>query len=332
MIKISTPHITDEDIIAVKDALYDTQLSGRSPICGELEQAFAKYIGVKHAIAVNSGTSALFLTMKAMGIGPGDEVIVPDFAFIAVPNAVVHTGATPVLVDCEPDTYNIDPKKIVITPKTKAIIAVHTYGHPCDLGKLREFGVPVIEDACEAIGAEYLGKKVGSLGVAGCFSFFANKTITAGEGGMVVTNDDDLAREVRLLKDQYRTGQYLHEKVGYGMSLGAMQCALILSQLNRIDDILAHAKHMAQRYSILGMKPTVKSYAKHSWWMYAIKGSYRFEFLEHRGGFPPVHTQTPYKHLPGSFPVSESLCLTLLPLTCNEQEQDMVINAILRNR
>lgn len=331
MIKISTPQLTADDILAVKDILYDTQLSGRSPICAELERDFAKYIGSEYAIAVNSGTSALFLTMKAMGIGPGDEVIVPTFAFIAVPNAVTHTGATPVFVDCEPDTFNIDPKKIRVNLKTKAIIAVHTYGHPCDMVALSGFGVPVIEDACEAIGAEYAGLKVGGISQVGCFSFFANKTITAGEGGMVVTSDPNLAKEIRLLKDQYRTGQYLHEKIGYGMSLGAMQCALVKSQLSRIDRILDHARYMATRYAVLGIQPTVKPYAKHSWWMYAVKGTHQFDFVEFRGGFPPCHTQKPYLQS-GKFPVANSLNLTLLPLTCTEEEQDQIINAILDAR
>ena len=328
MIKISTPKITGDDILAVQKVLEETQLSGRSPVCAQLENDFAKYVGAEYAIAVNSGTSALSLAMKAMGIGPGDEVIVPDFAFIAVPNAVSHTGAKPVLVDCDPDTFNIDPKKIRITFKTKAIIAVHTYGHPCDMVELSKFGVPVIEDACEALGAEYGGLKVGGISQIGCFSFFGNKTITAGEGGMVVTSDPNLAKEVRLLKDQYRTGQYVHEKIGYGMSLGAMQCALIQSQLKRVDEILEHARYMASRYNVLGIRPTIRPHVKHSWWMYAVKRDIQLDFLEYRSGFPPIHSQRPYLQA-GDFPVSRSLSLTLLPLTCTEEEQDSIINAII---
>jgi perosamine synthetase len=327
MIKISEPQITPEDIRAVIKALNYRQISGRSPICKEFEENFARYIGTKYAVAVNSGTSALMLSLVALGIKEGDEVIVPNFAYIAVPNAVRHVGAIPVLVDCEPDTYNIDAGKIVITSRTRAIIAVHTYGHPCDMDALSKFGVPVIEDAAEAIGAEYNTRRCGSIGIVGCFSLWANKVITAGEGGVITTNDKALYDELQLLKDAYRTGQYIHEKVGYSMALNAMGCALANSQLKRIGEMLERRAKIAKRYEVLDTV-TVKPYARHSWWMYTIGGTFKSDSFESRPGFPPISKQPPYRQ-DGDFAVSEGLELTCLPMTCTEQEQDRIIEEVL---
>ncbi|MBP7119003.1 DegT/DnrJ/EryC1/StrS family aminotransferase [Candidatus Woesebacteria bacterium] len=345
MIRIAEPCITEQDILTVMTCLKDNQLSGRSPVCKDFEDDFAKKFNVKHAVAVNSGTSALFLAMKALGIGEGDEVIVPAFGFIAIPNAVRHVGATPVFVDVDPNTFNIDPQKIVITEKTKAIIAVHTYGQPCDMDKLMHLGVPVIEDAAEAHGAKYKDRMCGSIGDIGCFSFFANKTITTGEGGMVVTNNPILAKEIRLLKDQYRGDvQFKHDKVGYGMSLGAMQCALGISQLDSLDDLVERKIKMAKLYTreLKGISqltlPTDRSHGGvHSYWMYALKAT--GELKEHlesvgievRPGFFPLNLQPAYSD--GSqFPVSEELYSQIVCLPMNlkmtEQDQWFVINKV----
>lgn len=347
MIKIAEPYISKEDIDHVVSILMDNQLSGRSPICKKFEDEFAKQFHVKHAIAVNSGTSALFLAMKSLGIGEGDEVIVPAFGFIAIPNAVKHTGATPVFVDVEEDTFNINPIKVseAITSKTKAIIAVHTYGQPCDMDKLMHLGVPVIEDAAEAHGAKYKDRICGSIGDIGCFSFFANKTITTGEGGMVVTNNQIIAKEVRLLKDQYRGDiQFKHDKVGYGMSLGALQCALGLSQLSKLNEFVEKKRKMAALYTrelrdIAQLTlPLDRSHGGvHSYWMYAMKAI--GELKEHlesvgieiRPGFFPLNLQPAYSD--GSkFPISEDLykkvvCLPM-SLKMTEQDQWFVINKV----
>lgn len=342
MIKIAEPNVNDQDIESVIKALQETQLSGRSPICKQFEDEYAKKFNVKHAIAVNSGTSALFLSMKAMGIGEGDEVIVPSYAFMAVPNAVVHTGAKPIFVDSDIASYNIDPFKVknAITSKTKAIIAVHTYGYPCNMDTLLSYGIPVIEDAAEAHGALYKGKIVGSIGKVGCFSFFANKTITTGEGGMVTTNDDILAEEIRKLKDQYNGPvRYKHDKIGYGMSLGALQCALGLSQLKRLDELVQTKIEIANRYNAalkdLVLTPYPVGDIKHSYWMYNIKApielyNYLARFIEVRPSFYPLHWQEPYKQ--DGFPMTEwlykvSFCLPM-STTMTLDEQNYVIKKI----
>jgi len=337
---ICEPNIDKEDIEAVVKCLENNELSGRTAVCDDFERAFAEKMGVKFAIAVNSGTSALFIALKALGIGPGDEVIVPDFSFIAVANAVSHTGATPILVDSEPYTLNIMADKIKITPKTKAIIAVHTYGIPCDMATLKSYGVPVIEDAAEAIGAEVEGFMAGSQGDIGCFSFFANKVITTGEGGMVVTNYEDIAKEIKLLKDQYRTGQYMHNKVGYGMSMGAMQCALGASQLKKLDEHNLIKKRIADKYTKELSNYGNSSYIKRagSFWMYPYNTpnaktlmDYLARFdIETRPGFVPIHTQKMYKQY-GTWS-SDAIYKTTVCLPCGikltEEEQDFIITKI----
>ena len=335
-IRIAEPNISATDIDAVMKCLKETQLSGRSPIVKEFEQAFAKRVGRRFAIAVNSGTSALFLSLKGLGIKSGDEVIVPDFAFIAVPNAVSHTGAIPKLTDVEPFTYNLNANKIVITPKTKAIIVVHTYGHPANWDKIREkaylYNIPIIEDAAEALGATYNGRPIGSLGMVSCFSFFANKTMTTGEGGMVVTDNEELYREMYLLKDQYRTTGYTHDGIGYNLNMGAMQAALGLSQLSRLDEFLAKKAHIAKRYRTeLGICPIVMDYATHSWWMYAIEAKFELQGVELRPEFLPIHKQKPYLQ-DGDFKISERIKLTCLPIstTMTDDEQTFIIKQIKR--
>lgn len=344
MIKIAEPNLNLDDINSIVSALGRNELSGRSPICKEFEDEYAKKFETKYAIAVNSGTSALFLTMKAMGIGKGDEVIVPAYAFMAVANAVSHTGARPIFADIDISTFNIDPFDVRerITKRTKAIIAVHTYGHPCEMDTLMSFGIPVIEDAAEAHGAKYKNKMVGSIGIAGCFSFFANKTITTGEGGMVTTNDEKLAEEIRKLKDQYNGKErYQHEKIGFGMSLGAMQCALGLSQLNRLDELVNIKRRVAKRYNdALGgfaLRPLEARYAYHSYWMYSIISSkelyesFKDSDIEVRPAFYPLHWQTPYrlnkKFKNTEFVYQNSFCLPMSTLMTDEQ-QDKVIEKI----
>lgn len=301
MIPNSQPLIREQDIQAVVRTLKSGNLSGRTVTAELLEQVFAEMFHVKHAIAVNSGTSALFLTLKAMGIGKGDEVIVPDYAFIAVANAVTHVGAKPVLAEVE-DDYNISVRTIkpLISAKTKAIIAVHTYGKPCDMAELLDLDIPIIEDCAEAHGAKIQKKSVGSFGIAGCFSFFVNKTITCGEGGMVTTNDDDLAQEIRLLKDQYRSEErFRHDGVGYGLSLSAMQCAFLLSQLYDLEGLVYHKRAIAFYYhkklSKLLEIPEEDKETVHSYWAYPVKMHMpHTDVFETRPGFFPIHLQKPY--------------------------------------
>ena len=208
-IPLSAPDITDADIEAVVSVLRTPRLS-IGPRMVEFEAAVAEAAGVPHGIAVSSGTAGLHLCLCALGIDKGDEVILPSFTFIAAGNAVLYQRATPVFVDIDPTTLNLDPGRLekVITPRTRAILVVHTFGHPADLDPIldvaRKHGVAVIEDACEAIGAKYRGRGVGGIGDLGVFGFYPNKPITTGEGGMVVTGDSRLAETIRGLRNQGR--------------------------------------------------------------------------------------------------------------------------------
>lgn len=287
MIKISDPEVTLGDIWAVVKALWRKDLSGRAKTVADFERAFADYIGVEHAVSVNSGTSALFIALKALGIGPGHEVIVPAFGYIAIPNAVTATGAKPVFVDVDRGTFNIDPRLIKITRRTKAIIGVHTYGILCDIGQLKAKGVPVIEDAAEALGGRAI-KMAGALGDIGCFSLFANKDITGGEGGVITTNNHKLAREMRLLKDQYRDGkQYEHSKVGYSMALDSMSAALAHSQLKRLEE------KIQKRNKSFGWICAHRF--RQSFWLIPKDKRVLLWDVETRPAFYPLHWQKPYR-------------------------------------
>ncbi|MCS7099462.1 MAG: DegT/DnrJ/EryC1/StrS family aminotransferase, partial [Sulfolobales archaeon] len=215
MIRVSAPHITNDDIRAVVEVLRSGTLAfGR--VGEEFEKELARYLGVKHAVAVANGTVALYLSMKALGVGPGDEVVVPDFTFFATASTVFHTGAVPVLVDIELDTYSIDVERLeeAVSDRTRAVVPVHLYGHPADmdsvLGIARERNLYVVEDCAQALGAEFRGRKVGSLGHAAAFSFYPTKSITTGEGGAVATDMDSAADLVRLLRNHGQRSRYYH--------------------------------------------------------------------------------------------------------------------------
>ncbi|MBW4026206.1 MAG: DegT/DnrJ/EryC1/StrS family aminotransferase [Acidobacteria bacterium] len=255
-IPLSSPDITEDEIVAVVEVLRGSRLS-LGPMLEQFEQLFADYIGLPHAVAVNSGTSGLHLCIRALNIGVGDEVIVPSFTFIAAANAIRYEGATPVFVDIEPRTMNIDPAAIedAITPKTRAILVVHTFGCPAGMAAILEIvhrhGLLLIEDSCEALGAEYGRRKIGSLGDAAVFGFYPNKQITTGEGGMVVTRDSSLASRMRALRNQgrYDTDDWFqHSELGYNYRLSEINCALGIEQLKRIDEILTMRETAARSY------------------------------------------------------------------------------------
>jgi perosamine synthetase len=256
-IPLSAPDITEADIEAVVSVLRTTRLS-IGPKMEQFERAIADLVGVPHGIAVSSGTAGLHLCLRALEIGEGDEVILPSFTFIAAGNAVLYQRARPVFVDIEPLTLNLDPAKLErsITPKTRAILAVHTFGHPADMHPImdiaRKHGLPVIEDACEAIGARYHGRPAGGIGDFGVFGFYPNKPITTGEGGMVVTRDSQMATVIRALRNQGRMesdGWLDHRLLGYNYRLSELNCALGLEQMKRLDDILDHREALAVQYS-----------------------------------------------------------------------------------
>jgi perosamine synthetase len=260
-IPLSAPDIGDAEIEAVVAVLRTPRLS-LGPQMEQFESAMATYIGVPHAVAVSSGTAGLHLALLAHGIGPGDEVIVPSFTFIAVANAVRYTGALPVFADIDAASLNLDPASVeaAITPRTRALIAVHTFGRPADMPALldiaRRHSLVVIEDACEAIGAEIGSRRVGSFSHAAVFAFYPNKQITTGEGGMIVTGDAAIARRLRALRNHGRyesapdaESSWLdHAELGFNYRLSEMQCALGLAQLRRIDEIVARRAAIARQY------------------------------------------------------------------------------------
>lgn len=253
-IPLSAPDIGDAEIEAVTQVLRSGRLS-LGPKLEEFEAAMAAYMGVPRAVAVSSGTAGLHLALLAFGIGPGQEVIVPSFTFIAVANAVRYTGAQPAFADIDPQSLNLDPACVeaAITPRTRAIIAVHTFGRPADMDSMlalaRRNNLVVIEDACEAVGAEIGGRKAGSFGDAAVFAFYPNKQITTGEGGMVVTRDAGAANRMRGLRNHGRYSSNVEaEELGYNYRLSEMQCALGVAQLSRIESILARRDAIARRY------------------------------------------------------------------------------------
>lgn len=281
-IPVANPDIGREEEELVLDAIRSGWISSQGPYVRRFEEEFARWLGVKHAIAVSNGTVALHLALLALGVGPGDEVIVPDLTFASPANMVILTGARPVFVDVTKEYWCIDPEdfKRKISEKTKAVIVVHLYGHPADMDEIleiaRENNIYVIEDAAEAHGSEYKGRKVGTLGDIATFSFYGNKTITTGEGGMVVTNNDELADKIRLMRDHGMKPRYWHIVLGFNYRMSSLQAALGLAQLRKIDKLLERKRRIARIYEeILSGIPGIMlhpsmPWAKPSYWLYSI--------------------------------------------------------------
>lgn len=266
------PKVTEEDIKAVAKALSRGDLSARSKTVRDFEEAFAKYVGAKHAIAVNSGSSAVFLALEAIGV-KDQTVICPAFGYIAVPNAIVQAHGRVGMVDVEMETGNINPEQSH-DRRIKVMVTIDTYGHPCDYDTIKKNnpGMLIIEDAAEALGAKYKGKMVGSLPHVEmtCFSFFANKIITTGEGGMITTNSDYYWDRLCKLRDQFTSyRKYFHSELGYSLGMSAMQAALGLSQLERIDEILKQKRENYLEVKDNFLPPlAIKDYAESSHWVY----------------------------------------------------------------
>jgi len=283
MIPVCEPFLNGNEKKYVLDALETGWISSSGKYVSLFEEAFAKYCGVKHGITVCNGTVALHLALVALGIEKGDEVIIPDFTMIASAFAVCYTGAIPVFVDAEKDTWNIDPNKIEekITEKTKAIMPVHIWGHPCDMEPIWElankYNLKIIEDSAEAHGAEYNNKKCGSLGDIAAFSFYANKIATTGEGGMVVTNSDKLAKKCRYYKNLCFTlkgaRNYQHDHIGFNYRMSNLHAAIGLAQVEKLDKYKELRRKINQSYrrnlkDVPGLKlQTEKDYAKNVYWM-----------------------------------------------------------------
>jgi len=352
-IPLSSPDITEKEIESVVNVLRTPRLS-LGPKLLEFEQKFAEYIGSKHAVAVNSGTSGLHLAIKSLGIGEKDAVITTPFSFIASANCLLYENALPIFVDIEPGTFNIDPERIeeflekkcrkekktnkIVDRETgryvRAILPVHVFGYPCEMDRIMElageYNLHVIEDACEATGAEFKGKKVGAFGDMGVFAFYPNKQITTGEGGMIVTNDDKIARLFRSFRNQGRDsdkGWLEHSRLGYNYRISEINCALGIAQLERIDEILKKRERVAFRYNELLRDyvkvPETSDGAKRSWFVYVVclpdKYSKKFrdrilaKLLKKGIGsnkyFSPIHLQPFYRKMfgyaKGDFEVTE---------------------------
>ena len=321
-IPLSAPDIDEEDIAAVASVMRSGRLS-LGPVADAFEAEFAGYVGAPFAVSVSSGTAGLHLALLSLGIGAGDEVIVPSFTFIAAANAIRYVGASPVFVDIDPYSLNMDPARVeeAITERTRGLMVVHTFGVPAAMDVLLSLAqrheLKVIEDACEAIGAEYLGRRVGAIGDAGVFGFYPNKQMTTGEGGMLVTNSQAVAVKARALRNQGRTSGnwFEHHLLGYNYRLSELNAALGLSQLRRIEEMLALRSQVADWYAqaLTGCEDftlpmALTSGVRISWFVYVVRLSERFDRYERdcilgamtREGiacgryFAPIHRQQAY--------------------------------------
>jgi perosamine synthetase len=345
-VHLSRPDITQAEIDAVCEVLRSPNLS-LGPKLREFEAAFERYVGRKYAIAVNSGTSGLFLCTQAMGIGPGDEVITTPFTFIATINIILMAGATPVFVDIDPVTLNIDPAKIEarITSKTKAIVPVEVFGNPANMDVIcqiaRKHKLAIIEDCCEALGSTLHGKKVGTFGDMAVFAFYPNKQMTTGEGGMILTDDEKLADMCYSLRNQGRgkgAGWLAHARMGYNYRLCDINCALGIVQLSRIEGFVEKRSKVARMYSALLAGegritvPPEPADARMSWFVYVIRMKDRYTNAQrdalikkmHGRGiqvsnyFPPAHLQPfiveKYGCKVGDYPVTDAVCTRTMSL------------------
>ncbi len=333
MIPAAKPCLGKEELSNIIEAVKRGWVSSKGKFVQEFEKNFCDYLGIKHGVATSNGTVALHLALEALGIGPRDEVIIPTLTFIATANAVTYAGAKPIFVDSHPNYWCIDPEKIekYITPKAKAIIPVHLYGHPSEMDRIMDIakahGLFVIEDAAEAHGSEYKKKKAGSFGDIACFSFFGNKIVTTGEGGICVTNNDELAQKMKILRDHGEdpNRKYWYNVVGFNYRMTNLQAAIGVAQLEKLDNFIKIKRKIAKSYEKLledvkGISlPPEEPWAKNVYWMYSVLveddyGLTRDELIknywekniETRPFFYPIHTLPPYKSRE-SHPVAEKL-------------------------
>ena len=335
-IPVAAPVLSGNEKAYVMDCIDSTWISSAGKYVEKFEAAFADFCGVKHAASCCNGTVALHLALMALGVGPGDEVIVPTLTFVATANTVVYCGARPVFVDSEPNTWNLDPAQLEakVTPRTRGIIPVHLYGHPADMDHIlsiaRKRSLFVLEDAAEAHGAEYKGRKAGSMGDIAIFSFYGNKIVTTGEGGMVITNDDALAGKVRQLRAQGidPARRYWFPVIGYNYRMTNVTAAIGLAQMEKVDwhvqrrlEVAAWYREHLQSVPGISWQPEMP-WAKHVYWMFSIllgdevllerdevMARLRERGIETRPLFYPMHTLPPYADAARgeSFPVAERL-------------------------
>jgi perosamine synthetase len=356
-VPIARPLVTEEDCRRVLEVLSSGRLSSGEWV-ERFETSFAAYVGVPYAVATSSGTAALEVVLEALGVGPGDGVVVPAFTFAATANAVVHQGARPVFVDIDPATFNLDPQAVEEAlkrnPRVRGVVAVHLYGLPAAVDSLLEVadrhGVWVVEDAAQAHGAAFRGKRVGSFGVAAVFSFYPTKNMTTGEGGMVTTADAQLARRVRLLVHQGQSGPYLYELVGHNYRMTELAAALGVGQLQHLEERNAarrrNARYLTDRLVDLpGVLPPVEPEGYlHVYHQYTVRAERRDALAEHlrrRGVESRVYYPEPVPHSPpyrqrgypcGLWPEAERASREVLSLPVHpalgEAELDRVVEAV----
>jgi len=363
-VPLARPDITQADIDAVVAVLQTPYLS-LGPKLPEFEQAFAAFMGMARGVAVNSGTSALHLLVRALGLAPGDEMITTPFTFIASANCALFEGAAPVFVDIDETTWNLDVEKLeaAVTERTRLLLPVHIFGRPMPMDRVmdlgRRHGVPVVEDACEAVGATYQGRLAGTFGLASTFAFYPNKQMTTGEGGMIVTDDDRLADLCVSLRNQGRAsggGWLAHARLGYNYRLSDINCALGLAQLARLPQFIEARGRVAARYieKLADVEELVlpAPYAEGtiSWFVFVVRLADRFT-QEHRDAvledlcrhgiacsnyFSPVHLQPFYAerfgYQPGDFPVCEKIAARTIALPfynrLSQADQDLVVETL----
>ena len=357
-VPMSAPDIGRREIELVNQVLHSPILS-LGPMLNRFEQLTAEFVGTKHAVGVSSGTSGLHMCMVAAGIGPGDEVITSPFSFVAPANCVLYERATPVFADIDPHTLNIDPAQIEskITPRTKAILPVHAFGQPAAMGPImdiaRRHNLLVIEDACEAIGAEWRGQQAGTFGDAGVFAYYPNKQMTTAEGGTIVTNRDDWNELFLSLRNQGRDvfdSWLTHSRLGFNYRLDELSAALGVGQMERLNELLDKRQAVADLYSerlksVEGVTPPFVSpdTTRMSWFVYVVRFDPSMDRdqvmarLQERGVpsrpyFSPIHLQKFYRERfdfkAGDFPVTEQVASATLALpfhsNLSEAEVDYV--------
>ncbi len=336
-IPLSSPDITAAEIQAVVEVMQSGHLS-LGPRIPEFESQFRQYLGTREAVAVSSGTAGLHCCLLGLDVGRGDEVITTPFSFIASANSILMTGARPVFVDIDSRTMNMDPEKVsaVITPRTKAILAVEAFGNPASMNDIAAIAarheLPLVEDACEALGSAYKEKKAGTFGRCGVFAFYPNKQITTGEGGMIVTNDRELAETCRSLRNQGRHGGggwLAHHRLGYNYRLSDIHAAIGVAQMQRLEEIITQRQRVAHQYVQLLLDnphivlPTIDKDTAMSWFVFVVRLTDDFTVTDRdailqqlrkcnigcSNYFPPIHLQPFYQeemgYKPGDYPVTE---------------------------
>jgi perosamine synthetase len=358
---VAEPLLDGNEEAYVVECVRTGWISSQGHFVGRFERAVAEFHDAAYAVAVSNGTAALHLALLSLGVGPGDEVIVPDFTFAATASAVLHAGAVPVFVDVDPETWTMDPEAAAraVTGRTRAILPVHVYGHPCDMAALTELaaerGLVVVEDVAEAFGARADSRLAGTFGDAACFSFFGNKTLTTGEGGMVLLRDEKAFERARVLRDHGMAPdrRYWHVEAGHNYRLTNLQAAVGVAQMERVDDVLTRKRALAARYDeTLADVPGIRLPARAPWaepvcWLYTVGvtdelGLTRDELAERllltgtetRPVFYPLHEMPPFRPFAraGSFPVTEAIAASGLSLpsavTLTADDVDTVAKAV----